>query len=123
MSASPRLSMARRVASSGDRLEDEPLYVWNLPPVLLVRFQHQLHARGEGYEPVGPGADGELLEALVADLLHVLPWDDPAGSGGQAPVEGQEIGPGLLEPEAHAARVRHLDRGDPVLHRLDAAPR
>src|SRR5919106_817979 len=64
---------------------------------------------------VGPGADRGLLEAVVADLLDVLPGHDPAGPGGRAAVEGHEVGPGLLEMEPHARRVDHLDLADFVL--------
>ena len=112
----------------GDRLEDEPLHARDLPPVLLVGLQHQLDARGEGHEAVGTGPDGALLEAVVADLLHVLPRDDPAGAGGQAPVVGHEIGPRLLEPEAHPTarprpRPRRLCPSSPSTLRPDSARR
>ena len=61
---------------------------------------------------------GNFLKPSSPTCCTYFRRDDPSGSGGEAPVVGHEIGPGLLEPEAHAARVRHLDRGDPVLHRL-----
>jgi hypothetical protein len=61
---------------------------------------------------------GRPLEAVVADLLEVLPGHDPAGSGGEASVVGHEVGPGLLEPEADPARIDHLHRRDLILHEL-----
>ena len=117
MSTSPRLSAASRVDSSGITRNTRRFTRRRLAPVLLEGLQHQLHARREGDELVGAGADRRLLEALVADLLHVLLRHDPAGAGGVG-VEGQEVGPGLLEPEAHVLRVRRLDRGHLLLQQL-----
>ena len=101
----------------GDDAQDQPLHARRLPPVLLERLEDQLHARREGDELVGPRADRGLLEALLPHALHVLPRHDPARAGG-ARVEREEIGPGLLEPEAHASRVRCLHRGDAILEPL-----
>src|SRR5262249_471342 len=53
-------------------LEPEPLDARLLPPVRLVRLEHELDARGERDEPVRSGADWRLLEAVVADLLDIL---------------------------------------------------
>ena len=88
-----------------------------LAPVLVERLQHQLHARRERDELVGAGADRRLLEAVVTDPLHVLLGHDPAGAGGRR-VEGQEVGPRLLQPEAHPAGIDDLDGGHPLLERL-----
>src|SRR4030095_8741272 len=57
----------------GHRLEREPFDTRDLPPVLLVRFHHEFHARSKRDELVRPSADRGLLEALIADLLEVPP--------------------------------------------------
>ena len=102
----------------GDRLEDETLDARALSPVRLVGFEHELDSRRERGEPVRPGADGRSLEALVADLLEVLPGHDPARAGGQASVIGHEIGPGLLQTKAHPGRIRGLHARDSLFQEL-----
>ena len=102
----------------GDHAQHEAFHARALAPVLFEGLEHQLHARGEGDELVGAGAHRRLLEPLVADLLHVLARHDPPRAGGVG-VEGQEVGPGLLEPDAHAPGIGRLHRGDAVLQRLD----
>ena len=95
-----------------NRLEHETLDARALSPVRLVRFEHELHAGVERDEPVRTGTDGSFLEAVVADLLEVLLGHDPAGAGGEASVIGHEIGPGLLETEAHPGRIGDLHDRD-----------
>ncbi len=97
--------------------EHEPLDAGGLSPVLVEGLHDQLDARRERHELVGPRADRRLLEALVADLLHVLLGHDPAGPGGPG-VEGHEIRPRLLEPEADVTGIGRLHRHDPLLERL-----
>src|SRR5436309_691387 len=95
--------------------EDEPLDVWRLAPVAVKGLHHQLHAWGEAHHLVRPRADGCLLEAVVTDLLDVLPRDDPSGTGRRRAVEGHEIGPGFLEMETPAPGVDDLDLSHLVL--------
>src|SRR5206468_2743395 len=87
-----------------DRLEDQPLDVRGLSPVLVHGLEHELDARRERDEPIGTGADRVLLEALVADLRDVALRDDPSRPG-RARVERKEIGPRLLQAEADARRT------------------
>ena len=112
MSTSPRLSAARRVDSSGITRNTSVLTAGGLR-------QYRSWASRVSSTPglnetnlYGPAPTGRLLEALVADLLHVLLRHDPGRAGGGRRVEGQEVGPGLLEAEADAQRIDDLDRGD-----------
>ena len=101
-----------------DRLEHQPLHRWHLAPVTFEGFHHQLHAGRVAHELVGPEPDGLFLEALVADLLDVLPGHDPARAGRQRSVERHEVGERLVEMEAHARGADHLDLPHPVLEDL-----
>jgi len=94
--------------------EHETLDAGALSPVLLVRIEHELHARIERDEPVRPGPHRGLLEALVTDLFDVFPRDDPRRSGCGRRVEGEKVGPRLLELKADAVRVNDLDLPDSV---------
>ena len=100
-----------------DRSQDKALDVRHLAPVLLERLHDELDAGAVRDEFVRSRPDRRLLETLVPDLLDVLLRHDPAGAGG-ADVEGHEVGPRPLEPEAHASGVRRLDRRHAVLERL-----
>ena len=86
-------------------------------PVRLEGLQYQLDAGRERHEPVRAGAHRRLLVALVADLFDVLLGHDPAGAG-RVRVEGEKVGPGLLQAETHPAGIGRLDRGDAFLERL-----
>ena len=110
---------ARRLVR--DAFQDQALDARHLAPVALEGFEHQLDPRRDADEPVGAGPDGGLLEALLADLLDVLPGDDPAGAGRGGAVEGHEIGPRLLELEPDAAGVDDLHLLDAVLEQLRAS--
>ena len=99
-----------------DRLQDQPLHVRGLAPVLIEGFDDELDTRREGHETIGARPDRHLLETLVADLLDVLLRHDPTGPGG-AGVEGHEVGPRPLEAEAHTRRIRSLDRRHALLER------
>ena len=102
----------------GDHPQHQPLHGRALAPVLLEGLQHQLDPGREGDELVGARAHRRLLEALVAHLLHVLARHDPARAGGVG-VEGQEVGPGLLQADAHPPRIGGLHAGHALLQRLD----
>ena len=102
--------------------EHERLHHRGLPPVLLVGLQGQLDPRLERDELVRPRAHRGLLEALVAHLLDVLPRHDPGGAGRRGRVEGQEVGPRLLQGEADAVGVERLDLGDLALEEGRARP-
>src|SRR5439155_315600 len=56
-----------------------------------------------------------LLEAVVADALEVLLRDHPAGAGRHRAVEGHEVGPRALEPEADTIGIDHVHARDPGL--------
>src|SRR5439155_1401372 len=102
----------------GHGAHDQALDVRGLAPVALEGLEHQLDAGLEARDLVGPGTHRRLLEAVVADLLDVLPGHDPARAGGRGAVEGHEIGPGLLQVEAHPSRIHHLDLAHAVLEQL-----
>ena len=123
MSISPCLSATSRRGGVGDHAQDQALDRRGLAPVAVEGLQHQLDPRLERDEAVGAGADGRLLEAVLADLLDVLPRHDPRRGGGLRPVVGHEVGPRLAEPEADVSGIGRLDGGDPVLEGLgeDAA--
>src|SRR2546425_7608741 len=61
-----------------DGLEHQALPARRLAPVPVEGLDHQLHAGSEGHEAVRPGPDRRLFEAVLADLLDVLPGNDPA---------------------------------------------
>src|SRR5207249_7487971 len=98
--------------------EDQPLHAGDLAPVPFECFEHELHTGSEGHEAIRPGADRCFLVAVVADLLDVLLRHDPPGPGRPRPVEGHEVGPGLLEPEPHAVEIEDLHRRDSFLEGL-----
>src|SRR5207244_2241204 len=97
-----------------DHLEDEPLDARRLPPIALERLKRQLDAGSERDKLVGPSADRRLFEPVVADLLDVFFWNDPAGPGCGA-VEHYKIGPRLLQLEADAPRIWRFHRGNAFL--------
>jgi hypothetical protein len=107
----------------GDHAQDQALDRRGLAPVAVEGLEHQLDSRLERDEAVGAGADGRLLEAVLADLLDVLLRHDPRRGGGLRPVVGHEVGPRLAEPEADVSGIGRLDGGDPLLEGLgvDAA--
>src|SRR5262249_30421087 len=76
----------------GDYLEDQPLHIGRLSPVLVKRLEYELDAGSERDELVRPGADRRVLEALVTDLFDVSPRHDPARGGGGR-VKCQKIRP------------------------------
>ena len=99
-------------------LEDEALHRRHLAPVGLVRLHHQLDAGGVAHELVRAEPDGMLLEAVVPDLLDVLLRNDPAGAGRRRPVEGHEVGEGLVQHEADTIRIDDHDLADFLLEDL-----
>jgi len=102
----------------GNHTEDQPLHVRRLAPILVERLEYQLYAGGERDEAVRTGADRRFFIAVVANFLDVLLRDDPPGARRACPIEGHEIGPGLLEPKPDAAGIEDLDRRDPLLEGL-----
>src|SRR5260370_40258155 len=61
-----------------------------------------------------------FLEPVVADLLDVRLRHHPAGPGGGGAIEGHKVRPRLLEPEAYAPRIDHLDLADALFEELCA---
>ena len=106
----------------GDHLEDQPLDRRLLAPVPFERLEHQLDPGGERDEFVGAGADRRLLETVVADLLDVALGHDPARPGRRC-VEGQEIRPRLLQPEADVPGIGRFDLSTRACNRSCATPR
>src|SRR3989441_11140317 len=106
-----------------DGLEHQAFHARRLAPVPVEGLDHQLHAGIEGHEAIWPGPDRRLLEAVLADLLDVLLGNDPSRPRRRRAVEGHEVRPRLLQPEADAPGIQNIDRGHLVLERLreDAA--
>src|SRR5262249_50679928 len=98
-----------------------PLDDWRLPPVPFVGLEHELDAGVEAHKPVGTGADRRLLEAVVADLLHVLLGHDPARARRRGAVERHKVGPRLLEKKAHARGVDDLTLAPSLLEEWGTA--
>ena len=61
------------------------------------------------HEPVGPETDRLLLEAVVAHSLDVLLRHHPARAADERAIERHEVGPGLVQLEAHAVRIDDRD--------------
>src|SRR5437899_5110757 len=97
---------ARRIV--GHDLEHEPVDARHLAPVPLERLHHELDPGRERDEPKRAGADGSLLEAIVADLLDVSLGDDPPDARSRRAVVRQEIRPGLSELEPHSPGIHDL---------------
>jgi hypothetical protein len=74
-----------------------------LTPIPVEGLEHQLDPRRERHELVGTGADRMLLEAGIADLFDIFLRNDPPGAAG-ARIEGQKVGPRLVELEADVPR-------------------
>jgi hypothetical protein len=105
--ASARSRRARGLV--GQALEDEPLDARDLAPVALEGLEGDLDPRREADHPVGTGADGRLLEALLAHGLDVLSRHDPAGAGRRGAIERDEVRPRLLETELDAPGIDEAD--------------
>ena len=100
----PRRASAPRAASlRPGSPEHQALHVGGLAPVALERLHHQLDARVERDEPVGPGADRRLLETVVAHVFDILLRHDPPAPVALPRRSGSRAR--RLEPEAHAARI------------------
>src|SRR5262249_56245573 len=93
-----------------------------IPPVALDSLGDELHAGIERDHPVGTGADGRLLEAIVADPLDVLAGNDPSHARRRRAVVRQEIGPRVMEEEAHPPGVDDLNVPDLLLEDLAPPP-
>src|SRR2546425_4051493 len=90
----------------------------SLAPIALEGLHDQVDARRVTHELVRPQPDGMPLEALVAHLLDVFLGHDPAGPGHEGPVEGHEVGPGVVQMEAHPVRTDHLHLPDLLVEDL-----
>src|SRR4030095_12599234 len=94
--------------------EDQPLYVGDLAPVGLVRFEHDLNPWGLADKLVGPQADRTLLKGVIANLLDVLLAHDTGRPGGEGAIIGHEIGPGLVQMETHPIGIDDFNLADLV---------
>ena len=101
-----------------DHLEHDTLDARRLAPVALEGLHHQLDARRVAHELVRAQADGMLLEAVGTDLLDVLLGHDPARAADDRPVVAHEVGPRLVQREAHAGGRDDGDLLDLVVQQL-----
>src|SRR4029453_9354007 len=101
-----------------DALDDERFDRRLLAPVLLVGLEDELDAGRLPDDAIGPESDRLPAEAVLADLLDVLLWNDPGGAGGRRRVEEQEVRPRPVEREPHAQRIDDVDRLHPVVQQL-----
>ena len=85
--------------------EHQPLDRRHLSPVALVGLHDELDAGLVADELVGPETDRGFQEAVSPDPLEVLLGHDPASARGEGAVESQEIGPRLVQHEAHLMRI------------------
>src|SRR3989449_7794318 len=97
----------------GDALDDDALDRRLLAPVLLVGFEHELHAGGHAHESVGPEPDRVLLEGFLPDLLDVLFRYDPCRASGRGGIERQKIPARRLQHETHATPAHPPPRPPP----------
>src|SRR6266850_4988993 len=111
---------ARRVV--GDATEYQTLDGRHSAPEALVGLEDELDTGCEGHETIGTGPDRRLLEAILSHTLHVATGDDPGGAGRRRAEEGHEVGPGLLESNAHMMRIDDLDGGDLLLENPGGRP-
>src|SRR6266849_8606551 len=122
MSASPVLSMARRVESSRYAPHNQRFDVRYLAPIAFISLQDQLDALLLAHELIGASADRMLLEAVIAHSLNVLLRHHPPGTRRHRAIEGHEIRPGLFEVEAHPQGIDDLDRLDFLPEERGALP-
>jgi hypothetical protein len=66
---------------------------------------YQLEPRLVADEFVRAETDRVFFEPVVANLLHIVLGDDPAGGADQRAVVGHEIGPRLIQHKLHAVRI------------------
>ena len=106
----------------GNAPHDQALDVGGVPPVPGIGFQHHLHPGGVAHESVRPRTDGLLAESLVADLGQVLFGDDEPRRRRRAAVQGHEVGPRLLEENAHGEGIDDVHLPDARLEFLGPRP-
>ena len=89
----------------GHGLEHEALDARALPPVLLVRLRAPAPRPGVNEtNRYGPAPTGAFLKPSSPTFSTYFAWNDPRRAGGRGGVEGEEVGPGLSELEAHPMR-------------------
>ena len=114
----PGLEHGQPCRAIGNTLDDDALDRRLLAPVLLVGFEHELHAGSHAHESVGPEPDRLLLEGFLPNLLDVLFRYDPRRAGGGGGIERQEVRPRRLQHETHAMRIDDLDCLHPLVEQL-----
>ena len=119
MSISPRFSAASLVASSGITFSTSR-FTRGVPRQYWSNASSTNSTPGSNETNLyGPAPIGRLPEAVVADLFDVFARHDPTGTGG-AGVEGEEVGPWLLQFDPYMQRIGRLDRVHALLqHALE----
>ena len=85
----------------------QALHRRRLAPVAVVGLEDQLDARVDARRAcTGPAPTGAFLKPSSPTFSMYFFGHDPARAGGRRGVEGHEVGPRLLQAEAHAVRDR-----------------
>jgi hypothetical protein len=82
--------------------------VRDFAPVILDRLHDQLDAGRMADKLVGAEPNGMASEAVIAHLLEILFRHDPARPRRQGSIVGHEIGPRLVQMEAHPVGIDDL---------------
>ena len=96
-STSPLLSADGARGLVGQAAEDDPLDGGRLAPVAVEGLDYQLHAGIEAHELVGPGADGRLAKALLANVSKYLCGTTHPALADERAVEAGKSGHGSLK--------------------------
>jgi hypothetical protein len=99
-------------------LEDEALDVGRFAPVLLIGLHDQPDSRRMADKLIRPQPDRMFPEAIVPHLLEVFLRDDPPRRRGHGAVKGHEVGPGLVQVEAHPVGIDDLHLPHPLVEDL-----
>ena len=106
----------------GDTLHHQAFDMRGLAPVVRVRLQDYLDPRLMADQAIGARTDRLVLEGVAADGLDVFLGHNPANPCGHGTVEGQKIGPGLVQAEADVVGIDNLNGLDLLLQLPGACP-
>ena len=102
----------------GHALEHQALHARRLAPVAVEGSSTSSTPGVKDTKRYGPAPIGAFLKPSSPTFSTYLRGHDPRRTRGRGAVEGHEVRPRLLEPEADTPGIRRLDRGHPLLQRL-----